>query len=342
MHLLLILYTLSAAIIEYIPAIVNSLIVLILERNCSIDRLAIAIFIMFIFAVVLYELGTYTKSQLDWRYFYARIKFINKILNKLMSMDYELLEQPEVLDAQQKALRTTSGSNYGIQGMLESSVNNMVNILKVVIAMFFVATQEPWIVMIVVVLTLLHFMVVDYTKKKDKRKTWDMMSSKWRKINYLDNMTSDFTYGKEVRLFQIQDWLSKKQKKENDAAHHLICGSQNRWMVAGGINQIIAMLQGVILYSWLIYSVCQKNMSIASFVLYLQVVKTFSDTLSVVLEEVADTRRKSAEVDDYRSFIEFKAKEAQYKEEHDKLKIENTEKYELNKIAARWPAKAVA
>lgn len=327
---LLILYTICTALSEYIPIIVYALIISKLEAGFSIKELAIAILTMFVIAVVVYGIGTYTKSQLEWRYFFARTKFIDKVLRKLMNMDYELLEQPHVLDAQQKALRTTSGSNYGIQGMLESSVQNIVNILKIVIALSLVMTQNPWIVTIVIVLTLIHFIVVDQTKKRDKKKTWDSVASKWRKINYLDKMTSDFAYGKEIRLFQIQDWLSSKQKEENDATHRLICRSQNRWMLAKSMNQIIAIIQGIILYSWLIYNVLEKNMSIAGFVLYLQVIYSFSNTLSMVLEEVSEIRRKSEEVDDYRGFIEFQKKEeGKQKEGKRKIQSENFTAYEF-------------
>lgn len=302
---LLLCYAICAACGEFLPALINSFIIGRLEQGLSVSQLFFSLLAITIVFLAVYEGSIYTNSQLNWRYFFARTKFIKNILSTLMYMDYEMLEQPEVLDAQQKALRTTSGSDSGIQGLLESTVKNLVNILKLIVALSLVVTKNIWIVVSVVLLTFLHFIVVDHTKKNDKKLTWDVLSTKWRRIAYLNNITSNFAYGKEIRLFQIKDWLQHKQKTENDIAHGLMCKSQRRWFCANCINQGIAIVQNLILYTWLIISVLQGQMSIALFILYLQVIPSFSSALSQLLDDVADTRRKSAEVTDYRTFLSF-------------------------------------
>lgn len=300
---LLFFYALSMSCSEFIPAIVNSLIIAKLENNLSIKQLLLLILALFFFLLIINGIALFTKSQLDWRFFFARTKFIRKILGTLMNMDYEKLEQPQVLDAQQKALARTSGSNSGVQGLLEITIKNIVNIVKILIALSLVVNKNWGILIVIVLLTFLHFFIVDKTKNKDKKDTWDVLAAKWRRLGYLDNMTSNFLYGKEIRLFQIQKWLLKKQKNENEEAHTLICKSQNLWFKTSSINQIIAIVQKLILYAWLTYSVIQHDISIAVYILYVQVIPTFSNTLSSLLDDVAETRKLSAEVTDYRYFV---------------------------------------
>lgn len=326
---LLIFYALCTACSEFIPAVINAMIVAKLEENLTISQLLFMMLIVSIVMLIIYEIEAYTRSQLNWRYFFARTKFIKKILGTLMNMDYELLEQPKVLDAQQKALVTTSGSDSGIQGLLEISVKNFVNVLKVIMALSLVITKNWGIVFGVLGLTILHFIVVDQTKMRDKLLTWDVLSTKWRKIGYLNNVTSNFAYGKEIRLFQLQKWLLKKQKNENDSAHQLICKSQNRWLKANCLNQLIAILQNVILYAWLIHSVINLDMSIAAFVLYLQVIPSFSNALSMLLDDVAETRKKSVQVTDYRQFLDLSEDKSEQKEDELSIKDLGWEQYEF-------------
>lgn len=299
----LIIYATCTAVTEYLPAIVNSYVIAKLENGLSIEALSLLILGFAGVMLIIGELSLFTRCQMDWRLFFARTKFIGKILGTLMNMDYELLEQPKVMDAQQKALLRTSGSNSGIQGLLEISVKNILNIVKIIIAMTLVINKSYLVVSIIVLLTVLHFLVVDKTKKFDKKTVWDVMAPKWRRLNYLDNMTTNFAYGKEIRIFHISEWLLKKQKKEHKEANSLMCKSQNLWFRANVVNQVIAIVQQIVLYGWLAYGVINKTMDIAMFILYIQVIPTFTAALSQLLDDVAETRKLSLEVTDYRYFL---------------------------------------
>lgn len=304
--LFLIIYVFSAAVFEYLPALINSFVIAKLEAGLTIEALVLLILSYLGIMLIIGEAALITKSQMDWRLFFSRTKFISKILKVLMNMDYEFLEQPKVMDVQQRALSRTSGSNSGIQGLLEISIKNILNVIKIVIALTLVVNKSYVIVSVIVLLTVLHFFVVDGTKRTDKKKVWDALEPKKRRLRYVDNMTTNFAYGKEIRLFHISEWLLKKQKEEHEVANGLICKSHNLWFRANVINQVISITQQLILYGWLVYGVINGTMNIAMFILYIQVIPVFTSALSGLLDDVAETRKLSSEVTDYRYFLSLK------------------------------------
>lgn len=302
--LFIIFYAIVSSMAEYLPAIVNSVIISWLEKATKVQPLIISIVIILFLMIVFNSISVFLKSQLEWKSFYSRTGFIRKILSTLLNMNYEKLENPEMLDRQQRALTRTCSSNNGIQGLMEISVKNITNIVKLVVAFSIVAIGNKTILLILAVLTFIHFVIVDRTKKKDKRETWDVLSPKWRKLNYLDNIALNFAYGKEIRVFQMQDWIADKAKEENDSAHKLIAKSQKLWFRTGEANQILDIAQKLIVYGWLSYSVYAGELSLSMFILFLQIIPNFSAALSQLLDDVAETRKLSEEVNDYRLFVE--------------------------------------
>lgn len=43
---------------------------------------------------------------------------ITERVDKVLQLDYEMLEKPEVLDLQERAQQATNGNNNGVEGMM--------------------------------------------------------------------------------------------------------------------------------------------------------------------------------------------------------------------------------
>lgn len=101
---------------------------------------------------------------------YVRLMIIKERIAKTLGMEYEALETPEMLDRLQKAKRATAGDWQGVQGMMTYMQVMGVQIISVTIAVAIMTTFNPWIILIIVVLSFAQFLFFDYIRKKDKRK----------------------------------------------------------------------------------------------------------------------------------------------------------------------------
>lgn len=249
--------------------------------------------------------NTYFNNQMWWRFIYVRAKFITRRMSKAMSMKYQLLETPEMLDYMQKAMQATGNNSQGLEGLIWNISEGMVAVVKLLASIAIIFTLNPILVLIILVLSFVQFLFFDYTKKKDKKETWDKMAPLWRKIDYMQNMSTNFAFAKDIRLFGMKNWLNNKHKEVDNEKHSHMVKSKNFWIYNSYFAHGVAIVQEGLMYAWLIYCVICKGLSIGDFTLYLGSIRTFSATLNDILNSLADTRQNSLQVDDFRTFVEY-------------------------------------
>ena len=119
----------------------------------------------------------------------------------------------------------------------------------------------------------------------------------------MEQMTQDFSYAKDIRLFHMQDWLLGKQHKVFMEKQQKMLHSRNLWIYNSIFAHGTSMLQTLAIYMVLILTFMGKGMTIGNFTLYLGLASTFASALTEVLNTAGDLKKKSLWVDDFRSFM---------------------------------------
>ncbi|MGN0598102.1 MAG: ABC transporter ATP-binding protein [Ruminiclostridium sp.] len=308
---LMILYSFTCAamslmwtiIVKYILDYVQTA----LQTGNTTDFMPLLMLVLATTAVEIIMMGANTFCNIDmwWKFVYVRFKFISIRMAKSMSMKYEQLETPKMLDSMQKAMNATGNNTNGVEGLIRNLSSFMVAFVKIIASAAIIFTLNPIVVLIMLVLAFVQFLFFDYTKKKDKKEVWDAMAPNWRKTSYMENTSTNFAFAKDIRLFGFRNWLSKKHGEICDEKHRYMVKSKNYWIANSFFAHGISLLQEGILYAWLIYCVITKGMSIGDFTLYLGSIRTFSATLTDLLNSLADTRFNSMQVNDFRTFVEY-------------------------------------
>ncbi|MCM1183859.1 MAG: ABC transporter ATP-binding protein/permease [Roseburia sp.] len=248
-------------------------------------------------------LGTITNNKLWYRMIYVRMCIITERVAKSLRMDYQMLEQPKILDMHEKATRATGGNNNGVEGLMHSVCDFGVYLLVIFTTIVTVAALDWRIILILAALAFLQFLFFRYTVKKDRRNVWDRLPPTWRKINYMLRTTQNFDYAKDIRLFHMKDWLSRKQHDILMEKQERMLYSRNLWIYNSAFAHGIQLLSQACVYGILIYNVVGRDMSIGNFTLYLGLSTTFSDTLRQFLTSMGAYKERSMEVDNFRSFM---------------------------------------
>nr|WP_302596524.1 ABC transporter ATP-binding protein [uncultured Cellulosilyticum sp.] len=342
---LLIVYTITSAILPFIPTVTVKLVIEQIQNKVSWQQLLAVVLMAHGVMLILKLLDIYCNHMTWWRYIDSRMKFMLLRVHKVLNMNFECLEMPKVLDSCQKAMRATTGNTNGLEGMMRSFQMCMSTLLKIVISIGILFTLSPWMVVLLVVLGMLNFWNMDAAKKWDKVHTWDPLAPYWRKNAYMQNTVSDFNYGKDIRLFSMKGWIMEKYEHLHGEIYKKMVGSRNRWMLCGIYNQLIILFQQGTVYGYLIYCVLYKEMSIADFSLYLGTAQTFFYTLYSIFNGVTDMREQSREINDFRSFLEFqdgqeigdiqplvKAEQYEFVFENVSFKYPNTASYALKNL----------
>lgn len=236
---------------------------------------------------------------------YVRLMIIKERIAKTLDMDYEALETPEMLDRLQKAKRATAGDWQGVQGMMTYMQVLFTQIISIIIAIIIMTSFDPLIILVIAVLSYIQFLYFEHIRKKDKKEMWDAMMPHWRKLEYMENVTTDFSYAKDIRLFGMKKFLAKKQKDVYDEELRHWIKSRQYWIYNSIFSHSISLVRQLIITGWLVYSVIAKDLSIGNFTLYLSSAGAFSNAINEVLSALSALRERSAHTDDYRSFMDI-------------------------------------
>lgn len=302
--------SIAAASMTYLWSFIGKLVIDMIEQQASspdkdIKPLLYLTLITSAAELLFMWLNTVSSMKMSVGFTYVRLMIIKERIAKTLGMEYEALETPEMLDRLQKAKRATAGDWQGVQGMMTYMQVMGVQIISVTIAVAIMTTFNPWIIFIIVVLSFAQFLFFDYIRKKDKKEMWDAMMPHWRKLEYMENVTTDFSYAKDIRLFGMQKYLAKKQIDvyEEELRHWI--KSRQYWIYNTIFAHGISLLRQLIIIGWLVYSVVFNGLSIGNFTLYTASAAAFSNAINEILQALSALRERSAHTDDYRSFMDI-------------------------------------
>ena len=302
--------SIAAASMTYLWSFIGKLVIDMIEQQASspdkdIKPLLYLTLITSAAELLFMWLNTVSSMKMSVGFTYVRLMIIKERIAKTLSMEYEALETPEMLDRLQKAKRATAGDWQGVQGMMTYMQVMGVQIISVTIAVAIMTTFNPWIIFIIVVLSFAQFLFFDYIRKKDKKEMWDAMMPHWRKLEYMENVTTDFSYAKDIRLFGMQKYLAKKQIDVYDEELRHWIKSRQYWIYNTIFAHGISLLRQLIIIGWLVYSVVFNGLSIGNFTLYTASAAAFSNAINEILQALSALRERSAHTDDYRSFMDI-------------------------------------
>lgn len=302
--------SIAAASMTYLWSFIGKLVIDMIEQQASspdkdIKPLLYLTLITSAAELLFMWLNTVSSMKMSVGFTYVRLMIIKERIAKTLGMEYEALETPEMLDRLQKAKRATAGDWQGVQGMMTYMQVMGVQIISVTIAVAIMTTFNPWIILIIVVLSFAQFLFFDYIRKKDKKEMWDAMMPHWRKLEYMENVTTDFSYAKDIRLFGMQKYLAKKQIDVYDEELRHWIKSRQYWIYNTIFAHGISLLRQLIIIGWLVYSVVFNGLSIGNFTLYTASAAAFSNAINEILQALYALRERSAHTDDYRSFMDI-------------------------------------
>lgn len=131
---------------------------------------------------------------------------------KSLEIDYEILERPETQDEIEK-VRRASGEWSGALGMINYFFFILFDLFSFLIACAIALSVNPLLIIFLIVLSLLKMVFEKIDKKKEKKEFYDKTPSIWRKISYVNNIATNFSIGKDVRVYNMEEFIEEERQK---------------------------------------------------------------------------------------------------------------------------------
>ncbi|MGN1305887.1 MAG: ABC transporter ATP-binding protein [Oscillospiraceae bacterium] len=294
-----------APTMQYLWTFISKFVIDMITGEAGTEKLFLLMIVFTVIQAASTMLNSYYYSEIWWRFIAARCKLLSEKNAKVMRLDYEYLENPDVLDCYQKAGNACNSNDNGVEGMMRGIVNFMLSAAVVTVGIVILGTMNIFIVLLMLVICIANFLLNDHTNKTVKKRVWDPLAPWWRKDNYLRNVTTSFDTAKDIRMFGLKDWLTDKiteLKKERIEAQK---NNAKAWLITSSVSYILLAFSQAAVYGWLIYKTVLGEMTIGNFSLYLGSSIAFYSYINSLLQGVTSLLECSRQVDDFRSFMEF-------------------------------------
>lgn len=276
-----------------------------LEVGVQAKDIIIKVIIILTVMASLAIISTILENTIWWRIIRLRTKVIIEKNEKLLTMNYQTLEDPEVQDLAEKARSAVSGNYVGFEGMFNNAKRTFENLFAVIIASYIIVFANPWLIFMTLSLVIIKFLAKNKVSKIDKIHFWDVIPPFRRKLQYINSVAKNSDIAKDLRIYGMKEFIEKEQNNVQQTVHKKLKLSEFRKLKLESFLQFISIIQEATLYAVLIYEVFKNNLLIGDFTFMLASVRILSSQLTALFSNYVNLLSCSRQVNDLRIFMEF-------------------------------------
>ena len=221
---------------------------------------------------------------------------------KIMNVKYEDLESSSFLDLKSKADKFLYGGGNGFASVLEVSFDILGKCLTMIVIVKIIAELNFYLVIFLLIIVLFN----SYISAKNQKFNIEINLSKSkheRRSQYFSNIFNDFAYGKEIRVFNLCDWLLGKYEVQLNTMQTFYNRLGKKNCFYGGIVILTSTIQQLIAYAYLLKESFSGFVTVGQFSKYLMSISTFSTTLKDIISSIINMQQYTNYYESYKQYI---------------------------------------
>ncbi len=203
-------YILSNYLQVYLPKMV----IMELEEKRTITHFGISIMGLSFFLILCIFIKVKMLSRRKYSNRFINQRMQNEYSQKLLYVDYKYLEDQEFLTVRDKVKESLFGGSVGdewerakLADFMETLVTLAAVTGNVVLYAYHLCKLSYWMLAIFLIAPFI-MVLTQKTVMKNERDNAVKASGVWQKLDYVIRKTEDFSMAKDVRMYQMDVWLS--------------------------------------------------------------------------------------------------------------------------------------
>lgn len=221
---------------------------------------------------------------------------------KVMSLNYEDLENPAVLDMFEK-----SKSGFNMYDFFDKIVAVITNVLSFIGYAAILFTYSRLMLIVVVAVVVIN-LICNAKKNKYYYKAGEDAAPMNRKFAYLAGLMYGFDYAKEIKVGGLSDYITDKYDDNIVGFKKIFRTLYRHVFLLSGVSSLTSVIQTFTLYSVVAYSAIQKTISIGDFTMYISSISAASGCLLTIVSAMIDISKNTKYATDMRLFFEMERK----------------------------------
>jgi len=224
---------------------------------------------------------------------------------KSLELDYNQAEQKENLELKERAMFVIRNQN-ALKRMMDSVRSVIQNIIIIIGVLAIIATLDFVIIIFIAIVLFFSFKIL----KKQSQTTFAVTQESIpinRIFNYYSNLTTDFSAGKDIRIYCMQPFILKKIDdfiNKNLSNFNKLSKNTAKYQMLGYINLNI---ENICVYAYMCYKVLINDISIGSFTMGINAVNTFGNAVSGLITQFFEFSNMCQYLNPFFEFLNIKA-----------------------------------
>lgn len=193
---------------------------------------------------------------------------MDKLYHKCMDICFQCMENPEFLNNVQSATKGGGKNNFeGISGMLHKWFETPGMVIALCGYITIVSRLNVLISAYLICAVGIHYAFLLAGKRYEHSKR-DELAGNERRSKYLYDIMYDFSYGKEIRLYALSEWLGSQFMLYRAKIRKIKESIKNYEMLVAWIDILLSFIREGVVYAYLVFKVLEGDMTIADFTMY--------------------------------------------------------------------------
>lgn len=231
-----------------------------------------------------------------------RIDYLRDCSIKVMEMAYPNTEDASFMQKYDKAFIATQSNDNGVEGIYHKLFETPALLISATGLALVIGFLSPW----VLAGLLLHLLAVIWVSQKSHQYRYlkKEEEAKWRrKCGYYTETASDFSYGKDIRMYGLGPQILKAYCAQIEGYRRLLEVMAKKEYALGFASLFAMLVSDLLTYGTLIMRTV-NGMSIADFSMYLTAAAALSASLLKIAEQLSFIRNEGQYVHEMFCFLD--------------------------------------
>lgn len=275
------------------------------DSNVNLNRAILLIIIICciggVSAIINYSFSTIAYSK----YLDVRMKEFISLNKSYSKLDYKYLEDPQFKDYFKSVSTCLGGDGLGFQAILTNTTLLLPLIVSLILFVVIIGIFNVYVVLICLfssfVVCFANAKLGKYIAKKRVEK-----SHIERQLDYYSNVSYDFSYGKDIRVYSLSHKLNNDYSKRARSQVEVIKDIENKRFSFGLLEIVSLLLEDAFAYFFVIKGYFDGAITFGQVSLYIGAIISLSFTLRRITDIVTELTKSKPYCVEYFKFIDDK------------------------------------
>ena len=225
-------------------------------------------------------------------------------LNKVMDMDYELMDDADFKAAQEKAEKAVQGNGSPSMNIPKTTVELLSNCIGFLLYAGAIVLIHPLILVLMLVTTSINWLMLTRARRY-MESSRDERSKNYKKLYALNDILRKPESAKDIRMYGAFGWLNRLYNAQYAVHKKAERKVHTKNMHAQLTDVLMILLRDGAAYAFLLWLVINGRMTLGDFVFIFAAIGSLAGWISGILTSASDLSKACTEMGDFQASLEY-------------------------------------